>query len=98
MNRETERLKGRGRLVGPGIDTDAPYDLSVTTDIIDAGHQGDPTAVIDGLKGVTGRVEFSNSKHPPLGQKLTLILEDGRKLLVFIQSDGSVTATGPFFK
>jgi len=96
MNSKTEKLKGRGRLVGAGIDTDAPYELSVTTEAIDTGHFGDPTARIDGLKRITGRVELSNST-PPLGVKLTLTLDDGRKLPVFVQSDGGVTATGGFF-
>ena len=96
MNSKTEKLKGRGRLVGAGIDTDAPYELSVTTEAIDAGHFGDPTARIDGLKRITGRVELSNST-PPLAVKLTLTLDDGRKLSVFVQSDGGVTATGGFF-
>jgi len=59
---------------------------------------GDRSPVIDGLTKITGRVELPSSAHPPIGQKLTLILEDGRKLSVFVQSDGSVTATGPFFK
>jgi hypothetical protein len=98
VNSKTEKLKGRGRLVGPGIDTDAPYELSVTTEAINTGHYGDRAAGTDGLKRITGRVELSNSMNPPIGQKLTLILEDGRKLSVFVQSDGDVTATGGFFK
>lgn len=98
VNSKTEKLKGRGRLVGPGIDTDAPYELSVTTEAINTGHYGDAAARIDGLKRITGRVELSNSVHAPFGQTLTLTLEDGRKLLVFVGSDGSVTATGGFFK
>jgi len=97
VNGKTEKLKGRGRLVGPGIDTGVPYELSVTTEAIDTGHFGDTTARIDGLKRIAGRVELSNSMHPPIGEKLTLILEDGRKLLVFVQGDGTLTGTGAFF-
>lgn len=28
MNGKAEKLKGRGRLLGPGIDADVPYELS----------------------------------------------------------------------
>jgi len=98
MNSKAESLKGRGRLVGTGIDAEVSYVLAVTTEIIDAGHLSDRTAEIDGLKNITGRVEFLSSTNPPLGEKLTLILDDGRKLWLFVQSDGSVIATGGFFK
>jgi hypothetical protein len=98
MNGKTESLKGRGRLVGAGIDAGVSYALTVTTESIDVGYQGDRTPEIDGLKNITGRLEFLSSTNPPLGEKLTLILDDGRKLWVFVQSDGSVIATGGFFQ
>jgi hypothetical protein len=98
MNGKTESLKGRGRLVGTGIDAEVSYALAVTTEIIDVGHLGDRTPEINGLKNITGRLEFLSSTNPPLGEKLTLILDDGRKLWVFVQSDGSVIATGGFFQ
>jgi hypothetical protein len=98
MNGKTEKLKGRGRLIGPGIDADTSYELSVTTAMVRTGHYGNPTAEIEGLKTITGRAELSNSKYPPMGEKLTLILDDGRKLLVLMQSDGRLMATGGFFK
>jgi hypothetical protein len=98
MNGKTEKLKGRGRLVWLGTDMGTSYELLVVTEAVPAGHFGNPTAEIDGLKTITGRAELSNSKHPPFGEKVTLILEDGRKLFVLMQSDGSLKATGSFFK
>lgn len=97
MDSKTESLKGRGRLVGTGIDAEVSYVLAVTTENIDVGHLGDRTPEIDGMKNITGRVEFLSSTNPPLGEKLTLILDNGRKLWVFVQSDGGVIATGGFF-
>ncbi len=97
MNGKTEKLRGRSRLVGAGVDTDTSYELLVMTEAVDVGHYGN-AAQIDGFKQITGRLKFSNSVHPPIGEKLTLILEDGRKLAVLVQPDGSVTATSDFFK
>jgi hypothetical protein len=97
MDSKTESLKGRGRLVGAGIDAEVSYVLMVTTESINVGHLDDPTSQIVGMKNITGRVEFLSSMNPPLGEKLTLILDNGRKLWVFVQSDGGVIATGGFF-
>lgn len=96
MNGKTERLKGRGRLVWPGTDIDTSYELLVMTKAVPAGHFGSPAAEIDGLKTITGHAQLS--KYPPIGEKVTLILEDGQKVFVLIHGDGSLTGTGSFFR
>jgi hypothetical protein len=97
MNGKTEKLKGRGRLVGRGIDTDTSYEILVNTPTRNMGHLGDRSPVIDGLTTITGRVELPSSIYPPLGEKLTLTLEGGRKLLVIMQTHDTVIATGGLF-
>ena len=94
----TETLKGRGQLVGPGINTSVLYELSVITEKIDAGHLDNPAAPIDEFKLIEGRVQHSDSIHPPPGEELTLTLEDERKLFVFLEGNGRVRAIGGFFQ
>jgi hypothetical protein len=97
MTGKAETLKGRGRLIGPGFDSDISYELWIVTEAAGAPHMQDRGAAIEGLKTITGRVTLAGSTHAPFGQKLTLILEDGRKLSVLAQGDGRVTGTGGGF-
>jgi hypothetical protein len=98
MTNKGETLKGRGRLIGPGFDSDVSYELWIVTEAVGAPHMQDRGAAIEGLKTITGRVTLAGSTHAPFGQKLTLILEDGRKLSIFAQADGRFIGTGGFFK
>ena len=57
----------------------------------------DRIPVIDAMPKITGPVELPRSTYAPVGEKLILNLEDGRRLSVFVQGDGTLTAAGCFF-
>lgn len=91
MNQILEEPRGRGRLVGEGKDIKVLYSLVVTQVMI----QGAP-----GLKDVKGRIAFDDptQEFTLVGKKMTLHLDDGRLLSVWMVGSGQIQGTGGFFK
>jgi hypothetical protein len=82
------------------VDAQVSYALRVTEEIIQAGHLADPGATIPGLRNIDGQTTFEDptQEFRLLGKKLTLYLEDGRRLSVWIRGSGLIQGTGDFLK
>jgi len=95
-----EQPSGRGLLVGDAIEAKVSYTIRVMQETIRPRHFGDPGATIPGLMNVDGQVEFDDPMQEAglLGTKLTLHLQDGRRLAVIIVGQGKIKGTGAFVK
>ena len=87
-----EKLSGKGKVFeGTKFIADVDYDISVYQDRIDTSSHDGPSSV-PGLK----RVVLALNRHVgEIGGKLTLVLEDGKKMDFFVSGNRLFTPTGP---
>jgi len=86
-----ERVWGRGVLTCAGTDSSVFYDVRVTQDEISATNPG--------VIRISASIMVEQpTQEPDVGpEKLTLRLEDGRRLAGFYEGDGIFKVTGGFF-
>ena len=102
MSRElSEQLSGAGPVYRKGGDfvDQARYELRVYQNYSDASGMGDP-ATLPGLRDIEGRVTgLDNFALVPDRTRLTLHLQDGRRLdFQIIDLDGGIVADGDLYE
>lgn len=94
-----EQNAGRGRLQGDGLNIRVSYFYRVTEETNPTSRQGDPSAAVPGLQSVDGSLVFEEASDASacFGKRMTLQLEDGRRLTVLVVGPNSFKASGGFF-
>lgn len=86
-----EQPSGLGRLIGPGVDLEAPYNLIVRQ------FNADPGSGMSSQKTISGTVSLDRIVALKLsGQTVSLILEDKRRLSICVAASGQIRALGDF--
>lgn len=97
MNKILETLKGAGRLTGPEIDIPVSYELRVVQEHFRTSLDN-PAATIAGVATIIASLEFPTRQPRTFTEeRVTLHLDDGRKLGLRWKGYGLFHADGGFF-